>query len=201
MTGFKGAFLCAAAAGVLLAAGQAGAQQARRDLSEQEVKGFFERMERDVTQAVRSGDPARVLGWVRDHVADGATFRVTQEIHAGDERKGFGVLALDKQDMLRFGRAALGAMSDPQGTGLRDYALDVEVMRVDPIGPNAATARTRFIESGRLGPAGGAGGQQRPGAEAARFEVTARCDHLIRRDASGDRLLIGMTMCEARTRL
>lgn len=190
----------AAAAGLLLAAGHAHAQQDQQDLSAREVQSFFDGMEQEVVQAMRAGEYARLLDWTEDNLADGATFVLSQEIYVGDERKGFTVTSLDKQDMLQLSRVALGIMSEIQGQAVQDYALDIQVINVDPIGPNAATAATRITESGKLALPGEEDAQQRrsPPTE---VKATADCHHLIQRDRDAGQLVMGMTACEARTRL
>ena len=201
MTGVpKIVFLSAATAGFLVAAGPAHAQQDQQDLSAQEVTSLFESMEQDVTQAMRAGDYARLLDWTENNLAADATFFLSQEIYVGEERKGFAVTSLDKQDMLRLSRVAVGVMSEMQGQAVLDYALDIEVINVDPIGPNAAKAATRITESGTLALPGEEDPQQ-TGPSPTEIEATAQCHHLVQRDRDADQLVIGMTTCEARTRL
>lgn len=200
MTESETALVSAAMAGSLLAAGHAHAQQGQQDLSVQEVQSFFHSMEQEVMQAMRSGEYARLLDWTENALAEGATFFLSQEIYVGDERKGFAVTSLDKQDMLRLSRVAVGIVSEMQGQAVQDYALDIEVINVDPIGPNAATAATRITESGKLALPGEEDPQQ-PRLSPIEIEATAECHHLIQRDRDAGELVMGMTSCEARTRL
>ncbi len=197
MTGPRRAFLGAATTGFLVATGHAHAQQ---DLSAQEVERFLESAEQDVTQAVQAGEYARLLDWTKGHLADAATFLLSQEFYVGDERKGFAVMSLDKQDMLRLGRVAVGVMSDMPAQAVQDYALDIEVIKVDPIGPNAAKATTRITESGKFALPGEEDAQQ-PRPQPIEIEATAQCHHLIQRDRDADQLVMGMTACQARMRL
>lgn len=180
----------------LLLAGHAHAQQ---DLSSQEVRGFFDGMEQEAVQAVRAGEYERLLDWTENRLAEGATFFLSQELYVGDERKGFTVTSLDKQDMLQLSRVALGILAGMQGQAVQDYALEIEVLEIDPVGPNAATATTRITESGRFALPSGEGGQQ--DSPAMEFEATADCHHLIQRDRAAGQLVMGITNCQARTRL
>lgn len=207
---FKGLFLSVIAAGFLIATGSVQAQQGQQDLSAQEVKDFLAAAEQDLTQAVRAGDYERLLDWTENNLAEGAIFSMSQEFYVGDERKGFAVTSLDKQDMLRLGRVAVGAMSGMPDRAVRDYALDIEVVNVDPIGPNAATVTTRIAESGKLAlPRGAASGdtasaaaaEPAAGGDSIEIEATARCIHLVQRGEAADQLMIGLTTCEARAHL
>ncbi|MEO3431767.1 hypothetical protein [Inquilinus sp. CAU 1745] len=157
-------------------------------------------MGQDVTQAVRSGDYETLLDWTESRIADEATFAMSQELYVGEERKAFSVTSLDKQDMVRFGHIVLGMMSRMPDDAMQDYELTVEVLDVHPIGPNAATATTRFTESGRFAMTGGEDAEQ-SSAEPARIEATAECTHLLRRDEGSGDLMLGLSACEARTNL
>lgn len=181
---------------------------AQQDLSEQDVAAFFEEAERDLTQAVREGNYDRLVDWTQETIADGATFSFSQELYIGDERKSFTVASLDKQDVLRLSRMAVGVMSGMQGLTVRDYTLDVEVVKVRPIGPGAAMATTRITERGTLamdpasGQAGaGPGDDSGSGPQSLQVEATAGCSHVVQRGGSGGGLMIGMTVCESRARI
>lgn len=201
-TGDRSIWFGLAVAGFLTAAGHAPAQaqEGQQALSADEVRSFFESMGEDVTQAVRSGDYETLLDWTESRIADEATFVMSQELYVGEERKAFSVTSLDKQDMVRFGHIMMGMMSRMPNDALQDYELTVEVVEVHPIGPNAATATTRFTESGKFAMAGGeAAGQS--SAEPAQIEVTAECTHLLRRDEGSGDLMLGLSTCQARTNL
>lgn len=191
--GCRRALAGAAAAGLLVAGGRAVAQQ---ELSAQEVESFFQSAEADLTRMVRAGEYARLSDWMEASFADGASFHLSLELETGGERKGFAVLTLTKQDVLRLGGLAFGAMADRPGA-LQDYALDIQVTGVEPLGPDAAKARTQFVESGKLAPPGEGGASSEP----VPFETTAQCEHVVRRDREAKRLVIGMTTCRAGARL
>ena len=200
----SGTLLSAAMAAFLLAIGPAHAQQDQQNLSEQEVTGFFDRMERNVTEAVEAGAYGRLLEWARTSIADEARFFVSTEIYAEDERKSFTVTSLDKEDVVWLGEIATGMMSAMLGQPVQGYALDLEVIEVDLIGPDAATVSTRIAESvsDLARPSGeGEAGAQNPGAQPMQAGAIADCEHLIRRREAADRLLIGLTTCQVRTRL
>jgi hypothetical protein len=203
------------AACLLLASGPLQAQQ---DLTEEDVRGFFDSARQDLSEAVQSGEFDRVLDWSRNNIADGATFSVSNEFYSGDERKGFAVASLDKQDMMRFGRAAVGMLSGMQDRPIEDYSLEIEVTDVQLVGPNAATVTARFTESGALALAdehmaaasgreddlqtGSTGAEpQRASGQTLEFEAAAECSHLVYRGESEDQLRLGMSTCKAETRL
>lgn len=211
MTMFTRAGLAGAmTAGLLLAAGPGQAQQsqegqpARQGPSEEEISRFLDDAAKGMVEAVRQGEFERVLKWTRTHLADEATFTVTNEVYVGDDRKAVAAVTLDKEDMIRVGRMAMGVMSGMQGRAIEDYSLDIEVQDVVPAGPDAATVATQITESGTFAPPGGdSGGQgqatQGQAAQPIELRLTATCKHLIRRD--GESFMIGLSTCEARTEL
>jgi hypothetical protein len=199
-----------AATGVLLAGPVLAQQQERRNLTEQEVKRFFDTTEKDMTEAVRGGQSERLLEWTRKHVADEATFMISTEVYAGDRRKSFSVSTLDKKDMLRLGGLISGAANGVEGHRIQDYDLEMDVTRVDLIGADAAVVTGQVKESGKLaiGPkvsaagdgsdkAGDRKGQSRP----VTFEATGECRYLVHRGEEAGQLMLGMTTCQVRTRL
>ncbi len=56
-----------------------------------------------MTEAVRGGQSKRLMEWARKHVADEATFMISAEVYAGEQRKSFSVSTLDKKDVMRLG--------------------------------------------------------------------------------------------------
>lgn len=203
MAGTSGTILCAAAAAVLATAAPARAQPDQEPLSAAAVEDFFGRMEQDAVRMVRSGAFEELLDWVTDNIAEEATFAVSETFHAADRPKGFAVLFLDRRDVLAFTRSAVGMMSAMPDGALQDYSLEIQVTEVIPAGPDAATATTRIVESGSFVLSGGGAPGSAAAADAAPVEMTAtaECSHLVRRDAVADRLLLGMTHCQADIRL
>jgi hypothetical protein len=212
--------ICLATAAGLLAAGPVQAQQ---ELAEEEIRAFFDTMDQTATEAVQSGSFESLLEWTQDHIAEEAHFAVSNELYAGEERKGFGVISLGKDDMMRFGRMAVGMLSGMQGQPIEDYSLEIEIGEITPFGPNAATVAVDYTESATFaapsaeGEAGalygaegsgenqstGAGGSEtsRTGGQPIEITATAKCRHLVRRGETGGELALGLSTCEARTEL
>ncbi|HVL74224.1 MAG TPA: hypothetical protein VM434_20310 [Beijerinckiaceae bacterium] len=189
--------------GLVLAAGPASAQQ---PVSKQEVQSFFQKAQQELTQVVKAGDVDRLTKLVREYVADGATFAVSMEVMAGDRRKAFTTVSLDKQDIIRFQRIVLTTLE--MRDAIQDYELRIEVAEVNPIGADTALVRTRINDSGSLrAPAdvtgaiqpGGQPGTQQAG-QALRFERTVTCNQMLRREGQ-DRFVIGISNCEGQARL
>ncbi len=216
--------LGAVATAAMLTAGQPQAQTDQQQaLSEQDVRTFLAKVEQEATQAMTSGEYGRLMDWTRNNLADEATFSANTEVYVGDQRKSFSAVTLEKKDMLRLGNvmvAIISGMSGKAGKAVEDYSLEIAVADVTPVGPNAAMVATRITESGTLklsaegksaaaGEQGGdgQGGQtqqqdgQQANARAVELEATADCKHLIRRDATGDRMVIGITTCNTRMQL
>lgn len=204
------AIALAAATGMLVSGPALAQQQERRNLTEQEVKRFFDTTEKDMTEAVRGGQSKRLLEWTRKHVADEATFMISTEVYAGDQRKSFSVSTLDKQDMLRLGGLISGAANGMESHRIQDYDLEMDVTRVDLIGPDAAVVTGHVKESGKLamgsrasaaGDGSDKAGEQKGQSRSVTFEATGECRYLVHRGKEAGQLMIGMTNCQVRTRL
>lgn len=220
------AAILGATASVLFIGGTAPAQQAGQNLTQEEVKTFFDRMQQDVTDAVDTGNYDRLLEWSQNGIADEANFAVSNEVYHKDERKSLMVLSLNKEDMMQLGRMAAGFMSGMQGQPMKDYSLHVEITGFTPIGPDAAAVTTEYIESGTLAmpqsQTASAGqtdetiqtGSTQAGAQQAetgdaqqastqplQIQAMTECNHVIRRGASSDQLVIGLSNCQAETHL
>ncbi|MFC6487868.1 hypothetical protein [Nitratireductor sp. GCM10026969] len=214
------------AAGLLIAGGPVQAQQAQ-NLTEDEVRSFFDTMQQDVTEAVEAGDFERLVEWTQNRIAEEAVFSVSNEVYRDDERKSFAVVSLDKEDMVRLGHMAAGMLSGMQGQPLQDYSLEIQVRDVTPIGADAASVTAEFTESGTLtmpqhgapdaaavdesmqtGATGTEPQQAETGDTAAqqqgrsvRIEANAECNHVVHRGETEDQLVIGLSTCQARTNL
>lgn len=219
------ALVAGAAVAAFALAGQAEAQQKQQQLSEQEVQQFFQQAEQTMTRAVKKGDFAQVLDWAEKNIADEATFSASLDLVAGEERKGFVSVTLNKDDVVKLGGVFTGMLSGMHGDAIQDYSLQIEVTDVTPIGSDAAMVRTEITESGTLrmpqvtaaGSKGAAARQQQEqkqaaqpsgqpprgqaGAQSAEFEAVADCTHLVRRAETGGDLMMGLTNCQGETRL
>lgn len=216
------------AASLLLACGAAQAEGPGPVLTEDEVQDFFDQMEQDLAEAVQAGDFRRLIEWTRHTIAEEARFSVSNEVYRSGERKSFTVASLDKQDITRLGRAAAGMLSAMQGQSVRDYSLEAEVRGFTLIAPDVANVTTEFTEAGTLSMPDlrmtradpdaeiletGTGNTARQQAETGsapfretggrsmRIEATAQCEHIVRREPTGYRLVIGLSTCQARTDL
>lgn len=225
MTKYGKSTVIGTAASLLLACGTAQAEGPGPVLTEEEVQHFFDQMEQDVTKAVQAGDFRRLIEWTQDTIAEEATFSISNEVYRGDERKSFTVALLDKEDITRLGRAAAGMLSAMQGQPVRGYSLEAQVTGFTLIAPDVANVTTEFAETGTLSMPGlrmtradpdveiletGTGRQQAETGSAPvqetdgrsmRIEATAECEHIVRREPAGYRLVIGLSTCQARTDL
>jgi hypothetical protein len=189
-------------AGLVLVAGPAGAQQ---QVSKQEVQGFFQKAQQELTEVVKAGDVERLTRLVQEHVADGANFAVSMEVVAGDRRKAFTTVSLDKQDVIRFQRIVLTTLE--MRDAIRDYELRIEVTEVNPMGADAALVQTRINDSGSLRAPEDVTGAIQPGGQpgappvqAMRFERSVTCNQMLHREGQ-DRFVIGISNCQGQARL
>lgn len=177
-----------AVAGLALAASAASAQQAQQQISQQELRGFFQQVEQEALQARRSGDLARVTQWIRQNVADGAMFTISNELYEGDQRKAFGVLTVDKDDILRGQQIALGIQHDRNREALQDSQINVEVRDVEQVASGVAMVTTRITERATIAPQQGRqgqGGGQGQQSQQAREEV-ANAPRQVRIESRND---------------
>ena len=100
-------------------------------------------------------------------------------------------------------------MSDLPKDAVQDYTLDIEVLDVKPIGPNAATMTTRLVESGKFVLSAASSAVAVQGADPtdrfprpALVEIRAEdlCDHLVRRSDDDGPLVLGLTACQVDVR-
>ncbi len=178
------------AAALAAVAGHALAQD-RSALSPDEVRSFFDRAEQDAVRIAGSNDFAGFETWLRDYVSDDARFDISAMLEVAGEPKGAFTLWLDMDDIVPIVRTSIGTMSHP-GMTIDDYALDIEVVEVVPLGPGAATARTAITETGTLAYAGKSDADA--AAMSIRIEAKAQCDHVVSRDGSGN-LRMGLSTC------
>lgn len=208
--GAAGATLFAAAS-----LAQQGGQQGQQ-ISQQDLRGFFQQIEQEITQARRSGDVARLAQWTRQNIADGAMFTLSNEVYEGDRRKAFGLLTVSKQDILRGQQIALGIQHDRNREALQDHSFNIELRNVEQVAPGVAMVSTRITEratiapqAGRQAQAGGQGdadrtgsvGQGQQGAQAQQGGVSqqAQAAQPGRQDAGGaprQLRIEGVTNCE-----
>ena len=171
------------------------AQAEQHQLGEEEVRAYFEQVEREATEMVGADEIERMIEWIDTNIAEGAEFQVSMNILLGEERKGFASLTLNREDMLRMGGMMAGAFREMP---IEDYELDIEVAEVTPLGAEAATVRATWTESFAVAVPEGEGAEA---AESQRLtaEAVADCVQIVQRD--GDRLVMGLMTCTAEMRL
>jgi len=124
--------------------------QSGQQLSNREARQFMQRVERDVTQIMQSGNLDRLRQWTQATIADGAVFTGTREFNADGQRKVFMSATLTKQDIMRLARLAMGTMSEFSELQ-QDFNFNIQVLNVQPIGDSAALVKTRVTESQTIG--------------------------------------------------
>lgn len=198
-------FLAAATCLVAVPALAQNAEMPTSMLDEARIVAFVQGIAEDIRPAIESQDVAWIRQWTQDTIADTAVFMVSSEVYRDGERTVFTVANLDKQDLLELQTLALSSMTGQGGGALRDIAFEIDVVSVDPIGPNAAAVETRITESATLpAPTENAAASattqdvDATGSVAgARFESTSTCHHIVQTTIEGDTLQIGMTTCQS----
>jgi len=182
--------LAGAAVALLLTWAPAQGQQQR--ITAQEADAYFRQIQQEAVEIMRSHDSARLQKWVEANIADGAVMQASAILHRNGVRKGFIEVTLTKDDMLNMSSLLAGAIG--QGV-FGDYALEVTVTDVLPLGPDAATASVRWTERISIDPQKGERAIQ-PGQhrDLVTIEATADCTHLLRR--SEDALVLGLSTCK-----
>lgn len=183
--------LAGAAAALLLTFVPAQGQE--QEITAQEADAYFRQIQKEAVEIMRSRDSGRLRQWVEANIVDGAVMQASVTLHHHGVRKGFIELTLTKDDMLNMSSLFAGALG--QGV-FDDYALEVTVTEVLPLGPDAATASVRWTERisinpGQAGSEGNQPGQQR---QPVTIEANADCTHLLRR--SEDALVLGLSTCK-----
>lgn len=171
------------------------AQAEQHGLTEQEVRAYFDQIEQEATEMVRSDEIERMVEWIEQNIAEGAEFQVSMNILLGEERKGFASLTLDKDDMRQMGGLMAGAFRQ---LPIEDYELDIEVAEVTPVGQDAATVRATWTESFAISVPQGEGAEAANGQRLS-AEAVVDCVQIVQRD--GDRLMMGLMTCIGETRM
>jgi hypothetical protein len=168
-------------------------QASEHEITSQEVEGYFQQVQDEATEIVRAGELHRIVEWINEHFADDAVIQANMNIVAGDARKGFLSMTLDKDDLI----VVAGAFAGPFGQmEFEDFSLEVEVFDVVSHGPGAATVTTRWTERFELAmPAGEGGGT---GAGSAAIEEVVDCTQIVQRN--GERLQLGLMACTGEMR-
>jgi hypothetical protein len=199
----------AIATGVATLVALAGSARAQtRELTADEVKLYFSQVQQDVMQLVRSGNIEGIDEWADRHVANDAHFKIFVEASHDNMPKMWSAIDLDKADAQRM-RAMLGGQVL---RSIQDYSLKIDVGRVVPHGPDAATVKVTYTDSVKLMPpaaAAAAAGQaqstvgQAPqtGAQQNAVEIKRAfdCDQLLVREQG--QLKIGLSSCRGHVQL
>jgi len=123
--------------------------QSGQQLSGRDVRQFMQRLERDISQIMQSGNLDRLRQWTQSNIADGAVFTGTREFFADGQRKLFVSANLTKQDLLRLERFAMGSMSEFSEMH-QNFNLNIQVLNVQPIGESTALVKTRVSETSTI---------------------------------------------------
>ena len=139
--------LAGAAAALLLTFVPAQGQE--QEITAQEADAYFRQIQKEAVEIMRSRDSGRLRQWVEANIGNGAVMQASVTLHHHGVRKGFIELTLTKDDMLNMSSLVAGALG--QGV-FDDYALEVTVTEVLPLGPDAATASVRWTERISINP-------------------------------------------------
>lgn len=168
-------------------------QAGEHEITSQEVEAYFQQVQDEATEIVRAGELHRIVAWIDEHFADDAVVQANMNIVAGEERKGFLSMTLDKDDLTIVGGTFAGPFGQME---FEDFSLEVEVFDVVSHGPGAATVTTRWTERFELAmPAGEGGGT---GAGSAAIEEVVDCTQIVQRN--GERLQLGLMLCTGEMR-
>ncbi len=139
------ATMLSAMAVLLVFAAPAHAQQ--QDITEEEVRAYFEELRQEVMEIIEAKAFERIDPMTERHLGEGAVFSVTGEMIKDDQRKTFMAATLEREDLVAMKHRAAGML---HGVDIADYSLEVEVAEVHPHGNGAATARARWTDRGAL---------------------------------------------------
>jgi hypothetical protein len=160
-------------------------QAGEHEITSQEVEAYFQQIQDEATEIVRAGELHRIVEWIDEHFADDAVVQANMNIVAGEERKGFLSMTLDKDDLTVVGGAFAGPFGQME---FEDFSLEVEVFDVVSHGPGAATVTARWTERFELAmPAGSAA-----------IEEVVDCTQIVQRN--GERLQLGLMTCTGEMR-
>lgn len=117
-------------------------------LSEDQVKSFFAQVQQQVTQLVQSHDNQAITQWQDRNVADSAHFKIASEVTTQGQPKMWSVIDLGKADIEKM-RPMMG---EQMLHSIQNYALQIQVSKVTPHGPDAATATVTWTDTARIMP-------------------------------------------------
>ena len=165
------------------------------EIATADVEQYFEGIQQEFTEIVQTGEYQRMLAWGEENLGDEARFHMNSALLHDGQPKAMTTITVDKTDLGRGTRLLLAGFQgeDP----IDDYSLQVEVVEVVSHGPQAATVRVTWQETGTFSP--GAMGGQAAGNPELSFEAMHACSHVVHRN--GDRMMIGLTTCVGETRL
>lgn len=119
------------------------------ELSADHVKSFFAQVQQEVTQLVQRKDNQAIMQWQDRNVADSAHFKIAIEMTHQNQPKMWSVIDLDKADIQRM-RPMMGG--EAMLRSLQDYSLQIQVNKVTPHGPDAATAMVTWTDTAKIMP-------------------------------------------------
>jgi len=162
MTRRHAAALAACAAAALLAlpaAAQAPADQSRpqaRDgdggaLTEQRIRDFFDRLEREAQASVDQREPRRIVEFVQRHLGPHAALWSATDVYVGGERVHTGISTIGGAQLSRMLESASLGMG--RTGAIRGYELRAEVQEVEMLPGGTARVEVRYQEGGTFAPA------------------------------------------------
>jgi hypothetical protein len=137
--------------------GQGQQGQGQGELSQREVRSFFQQVQQTINQAVQNNNPSAIRQWTQNALADDATIMTMVEVNGENGAREFRTTQLEKQDILRRQQAIMSVAPELLSM-IQDYSLNIRIQNVQPIAQGVAIVKTRVTESGVLG--GSRGGQQ-----------------------------------------
>jgi hypothetical protein len=113
-------------------------QASEHEITSQEVEAYFQQVQDEATDIVRAGELHRIVEWIDEHFADDAVLQANMTIVAGEERKGFLSMTLDKGDLTVVGGAFAGPFGQME---FEDFSLEVEVSTLSLMAPALRPSR------------------------------------------------------------
>lgn len=173
-------------------------------LSEDQVKSFFAQIQQQVTQLVQQHDNQAITQWENRNVADSAHFKISSEVTDQGQPKMWSVMDLGKADMEHM-RPMMG---EQMLRSIQNYSLQIQVSKVTPHGPDAATATVTWNDTVRMampsatatsGQAQNTSGQSlqsrqaQGGGQMIEIKRSYNCDQLVVREQQ--QLKLGLSTC------
>lgn len=135
---------------------QQGQQQGQQqDISQREVRSFFQQVQQTINQAVQNNNPSAIRQWTQNALADNAKIMTMVEVYGENGAREFRTTSLEKQDILRRQQAMMSVAPELLSL-IQEYNLNVRIQNVETLAPGVALVTTRVTESGVIGGRGGA---------------------------------------------